>query len=477
VKTTFPKQRAFLLLATAIALSSIVRANAQSFTNLHSLVFTNGTGPVAALTLSGTTLYGTTRIYGGGNAGGYGSAFKMGTDGSNFSVLHIFSGDTDGGNLNGNLLLANGTLYGTATFGGASNHGCIFAISINGTGLTNLYNFSAAAQGVPSTNSDGAYPAGGLVLSGNTLYGMANGGGIVGWGNVFALKTNGSGFTNLHNFNNTDGENPWASLILSGTTLYGTTPAGGSVHCGNIFSISTNGTDITTLHEFTQPSVGAPRTNSDGAFPPSSLSLSGNTLYGTTPDGGDAGNGVIYKINIDGSDFTVLHSFSATTGPLLANGDGAKPKAELIVSGGILYGTAENGGSFGNGTVFQLTTNGTGFTTLHSFTATNGVTGTNTDGAHPVGGLILSGTTLYGTARNGGTAAYGTIFSLQFPPVLGIQRSGADVILTWLTNFTGFNLQTATNLAPPVNWSVLSGQYSVTYPASDKQRFFRLTHP
>jgi len=477
MKTTLSKLRALLLLVTALRLFSIDRATAESFTNLHNLVFTNGTGPIATLTLSGTTLYGTTRIYGGGNGGGYGSAFKMGIDGSNFSVLHIFSGDTDGGNINGSLLLASDILYGTATFGGASNYGCIFAISTNGTGLTNLYNFSAAAQGVPSTNSDGAYPVGGLVLSGNTLYGMANGGGTVGWGNVFALKTNVSGFTNLHNFNNTDGENPWASLTLSGNALYGTTPAGGSVHCGNIFSISTNGTDITTLHEFTLPSIGAPRTNSDGAFPRSSLSLSGNTLYGTTPDGGDAGNGVIYKINTDGSDFTVLHSFSATAGPLLANSDGAKPKAELTVSGGILYGTAENGGTFGNGTIFQLTTNGTGFTTLYSFTATNGVTGTNTDGAHPVSGLILSGITLYGTARDGGTAAYGTIFSIQLPPVLGIQRSGSNVILTWPTNFTGFNLQTATNLAPPVSWSVLSGQYSVTIPASDKQRFFRLTHP
>ena len=78
-----------------------------------------------------------------------------------------------------------------------------------------------------------------------------------------------------------------------------------------------------------------------------------------------------------------------------SNSDGANPYAGLILSGNTLYGTANGGGSSGNGTVFAVNTNGTGFTNLHSFTA---YLVNNSDGAYPEAGLILSGNTLYGTA-------------------------------------------------------------------------------
>jgi uncharacterized repeat protein (TIGR03803 family) len=142
-----------------------------------------------------------------------------------------------------------------------------------------------------------------------------------------------------------------------------------------------------------------------------------------------------------------------------------------------LYGTTKSGGSGGSGTVFRLNTDGTGFATLYSFTAADPGTGTNRDGAYPVSGLILSGGVLYGTTSSGGTAGYGTVFSLLVPPVLNIQRLGTNAILSWPTNFTGFSLQTATSLAPPVVWSALGGQYSVTNPIAGTQRFFRLMHP
>lgn len=448
----------------------------QGFTNLHSFVFTNGTNPRASLILSGNTLYGTTQNYGGGTGGGYGSVFKMGIDGSNFTNLHTFSGGADGGNLNGGLVLANGKLYGTATYGGGLNYGCVFVISTNGTGLLNLYNFSALSTNFPGTNVDGAYPDAGLLLSGSTLYGTANVGGSAGVGNIFAVNTNGAGFTNLHNFSVDDGQYPAANLILSGGTLYGMTSGGGVFHSGNIFSANTNGTGFTNLFNF--PSIsGVLFSNSDGAFPVGSLLLSGNTLYGNAQEGGDAGNGTVFKINTDGAGFTVLHTFSVTSGALAANSDGAAPQAELILSNGVLYGTTEYGGAGGSGTVFRLNTDGTGFATLYSFTSVDAVTRTNSDGAHPVGGLVLSGGVLYGTASAGGAAGYGTIFSLLVPPVLSIQLSGTNAILTWPTDVTGFSLQTTTNLAPPVVWSALGGQYSVTNPVSSKQRFFRLIHP
>ena len=117
----------------------------------------------------------------------------------------------------------------------------VFAVNTDGTGFTNLHNFTARSIGPPyvGTNSEGASPSGGLLLSGNTLYRTTANGGSGGVGTVFALNTDGTGFTNLHSFaaggydrsgdfTNSDGAFPEAGLILSGNTLYGTTTHGGS---------------------------------------------------------------------------------------------------------------------------------------------------------------------------------------------------------------------------------------------------------
>jgi uncharacterized repeat protein (TIGR03803 family) len=102
-----------------------------------------------------------------------------------------------------------------------------------------------------------------------------------------------------------------------------------------------------------------------------------------------AGLGLILADRVPAQTFSTLYSFT--------NGsDGSAPEAGLILSGNTLYGTAYNGGSADAGTVFKVNTDGTGFATLYSFT--NG-----SDGANPQAGLILSGTTLYGTAQYGGT--------------------------------------------------------------------------
>jgi uncharacterized repeat protein (TIGR03803 family) len=209
------------------------------------------------------------------------------------------------------------------------------------------------------------------------------------------------------------------------------------------------------------------------------LVLSGNTLYGTAILGGANGNGTVFAVNTDGSGFTNIYSFTVgdyVYAGFYTNSDGYAPYAGLVLSGDILYGTAVAGGSGDNGTVFAVTTNGIGFTNLHSFTYLNPDTETNSDGAAPIAGLILSGNTLYGTAETGGSY-YGTVFSLSLPvpPRLAIILSGTNVILTWPTNATGFTLQFTTNLAPPAVWSTVSGQFAVTNPISGTRKFYRLS--
>src|SRR6266446_10492681 len=83
--------------------------------------------------------------------------------------------------------------------------------------------------------------------------------------------------------------------------------------------------------------------------------------------------GLILAGGVAAQTFTTLYSFTATSGPYPStNTDGDLPIAGLVVLGNTLYGTATYGGSSGNGTVFKVNTDGTGFTNLHSFTAGSG---------------------------------------------------------------------------------------------------------
>ncbi len=198
-------------LVVGLAMILVGRVAAQTFTTLHS--FADGSDEAyptyGPLILSGNTLYGTTIGAGfGGTGTGYGTAFAVNTDGSGFTTLYSFTApssssfpyiNNDGAVPVGGLVLSNNILYGTTFEGGISGYGTVFALNTNGTGFTNLYNFTAAPA--PSgINSDGAFPHAGLMLSGNTLYGTTSSGGGSGYGTVFALNTDGTAFTNLYSF-------------------------------------------------------------------------------------------------------------------------------------------------------------------------------------------------------------------------------------------------------------------------------------
>jgi uncharacterized repeat protein (TIGR03803 family) len=500
------------LLPTLIAGLGLIlagRAAAQTFTTLYTFsaasgsypILTNsdGASPYGGLTLSGNTLYGTAP-YGGTNA--QGTVFAVNTDGTGFTNLHTFTGNSgsspyvvtnsDGANPWAGLILSGNTLYGTAVGGGTNGEGTVFAVNTDGSAFANLHSF-------PGYPSDGANPWAGLILSGNTLYGTALAGGTNGNGTVFAVNTNGTGFTTLYSFaagsgslpyqyTNSDGAWPQAGLILSGNTLYGTTRGGGTNGNGTVFAVNTEGTGFTNLHTFTANSGSSPYvvTNSDGANPWAGLILSGNTLYGTAPYGSTNAQGTVFAVNTDGTGFTNLHIFSALSGSNQTNSDGASPFAGLTLWGNTLYGTAVGGGANGQGTLFAVNTDGTGFTNLHIFSALSGSNQTNSDGASPFAGLTLWGNTLYGTAQSGGANANGTVFSLSLAPQLTITPFGANVVLTWPTNvagfdYSGFTLQSTTNLVSPSSWItnspppvVVNGQNTVTNPISAAQQFFRL---
>jgi uncharacterized repeat protein (TIGR03803 family) len=185
-----------------------------------------------------------------------------------------------------------------------------------------------------------------------------------------------------------------------------------------VFAINIDGSSFTNLHTFTVRS-GLNQTNSDGANPQAGLTLSDNTLYGTTTGGGSSGNGTVFAVNIDGTGFTNLYTFTTTPfGPHgYVNSDGAWPYAGLILSGNTLYGTTYQGGSLGQGTVFEVNTDGSGFMTLHNFDFIGMV----------YAGVILSSNTLYGTTIHGGSSLNGSVFALTLLPVISTQPNDVTV--------------------------------------------------
>jgi uncharacterized repeat protein (TIGR03803 family) len=119
-----------------------------------------------------------------------------------------------------------------------------------------------------------------------------------------------------------------------------------------------------------------------------------------TRSGGGIGNdGTIFKINTDGSGYSVLHSF------LGGVSDGGNPFGSLTLSGTTLYGMTNDGGASNVGTIFKFNTDGTGFSVLHNFA------GNSSDGSFPSASLTLSGSTLYGMTLSGGSSNLGTTFS------------------------------------------------------------------
>lgn len=477
-----------LLLPALIAGLGLIptsQATAQTFTTVHNFTailpypgpYNNSEGahPWGGLILSSNTLYGTART-GGFSSSGSGTIFSVNIDGTGFTNLHNFTAadlghqgvNDDGAGPNADLVLSGNMLYGTAPAGGndgvGDGVGTVFAVHTDGSGFTTLHNFG-------SSTHDGAIPYNaGLVLSGNTLYGTTYiggtyGEGMVGQGTVFAINTDGTGFIILHTFTGlTDGGWPQSKLVLSGNTLYGTASyGGGESGAGTVFAVNTDGSGFTTLHRFT----GYPNEGQE----PKALTLSGNTLYGTTLYGGSNGRGTVFKVNTDGTGYTNMHNFAEGAG-------GVQPWAGLILSGNTLYGTTTGASGVSTyGVVFAINTDGTGFTVLHDVTEANGYA--------LYSRLVLSGNTLFGTAYAGGSMGSGTVFSLSLPPPqLAIASAGTNVILTWPNNVptpaAGFTLQSTTNLAPAV-WSsvfpapvVVNGQNTVTNPISGPQKFFQL---
>jgi uncharacterized repeat protein (TIGR03803 family) len=436
--------------AVAITFTNLYVFSADTFQGSQS-VNGDGVGPVS-LVLSGKTLYGTALA---GGTYGYGTIFRIDTDGTHFTNLFNFNlgtydpgtstyPDSTGDTPNPGLLLVSNTLYGTTFYGGVHDAGSVFKINTDGSGFATLFSFAF---------TNGQQPASGLTLYNNTLYGTTAGGGTNQSGTLFSLSLPGYGFTDLHDF--TNNEEPYGGVVVSSNLVYGFCRYGGPSLNGLVYRVGTGGDGFVHLLDFDG-------VNGWGSY--GTPVLSGNTLFGVTYQGGTNGSGNVFRLDTDGSHYTNLFTFQAQGG---ANITGAYPydMSGLVLSGDNLYGTASVGGTGGQGTVFALKTDGTGFNVFHSFQYSDG------SQPHP---LVLAAGTLYGATTygfRGSSLGVGGIFALVLQPTLNLAWNNNHAVLSW--NDPSFFLYHAASVAG--NFTKIVGATTpYTNPVASSPEFFRL---
>lgn len=393
LKSKLGRENLFAVVIT-LAMVFIPHAQAQTFSVVHN--FTGGSdggGPLNGFVADNAgNLYGTTS---GGGTFNYGVVYELTTTGVQ-TVLHNFAGGTDGANPDGFLVRDKaGNLYGTTTAGGTSGAGTVFKVTTAGTESV-LYSFTG--------KNDGSAPEAGLAIdAAGNLYGSSSAGGAHGNGTVFKLtaaKTGGKWLeSTLYAFaGGTDGAIPVAGVTVAANgSVYGTTSAGGAYGYGTVFELSRSGTawTETLLHSFAN--------EDDGSIPYAGLisDKSGN-LYGAATQGGSNGGGTVFELSpVSGSwTFNVLFSVPGW-------GVSGSFRDLMLAPSGTIYGTTHCDGNNNAGTVWELVpaSGSWNYTLLYTFTG-------GTDGLYSFSNLVMEKGKLYGTTNEGGADNYGVVFEV-----------------------------------------------------------------
>jgi uncharacterized repeat protein (TIGR03803 family) len=322
-----------------------------------------------------------------------------------FQTLYSFTGGADGATPYGRMVFnaKTGLLYGTTVSGGNGSGGTVFQFNPSTQVLTTLYSFALGGK-------KGSGPQTPLTLSKNgVLYGVTTAGGgstacSFGCGTIFKLDPTTKVLKTLYAFTDqSDGGTPEGGLVFDSvqSTVFGTTVQGGDfvdcqIGCGTVYKLVLANKSFSTLHAFRS-------IVDDGADSTAGMVVdAAGILYGTASGGGPHGSGIVFKLDPVTVNYTVLHGFDYDV-------DGNGPTSDLLLKGGVLFGTTLSGGPTGDGygTIFSMDPGTGATTTLYSFTD-------GTDGIFPSGGLVVGPKSLlYGTAGQGTPSGAGAIFALK----------------------------------------------------------------
>ena len=412
-----------------------ITLHAQTYTDLHDLVgAVDGSGPYSTGMLAqgrDGNIYGTNFT---GGTFGYGTVFQI-TPAGTLTVLHIFTGGSDGAYPKSGLTLgSDGNFYGATQSGGATGWGVIFRITPSGK-FTALHNLAG---------SDGCFPTAPPVLgkNANTMYGVTT------CSTAYTITTSGK-FTLLSTLLSFD---PMAPLVLATDGNFYSTGFGGGNGQGLIYKLSSSGS-VTTIHTL--------NSSTDGGNPVGPLVQgSDGNLYGTTSNYGAAANpaGTVFKVALSGKNFTTLKNFDSQSS------DGAAPYAGLVAGNdGNFYGAALPSSGAPYGTIFKITRTGT-FKVLYTFDDTHGANDYSTPFGH-TNGLV------YGMTYSGGQTGYGVFWSLAngispFCSVVGFPSGPSGTIVQILGQ--GFDSASSVKFGSvSAAFTIVSDTYiTATVPAS-----------
>jgi uncharacterized repeat protein (TIGR03803 family) len=357
------------------------------------------------------------------------------------TILHNFddgSMRTDGADLSSGLILApDGSFYGSTSklynksTGRSSKAATIYRVTTTGV-VTILKTFpfktflepipllaykreilATSARG-PGSSKDGAFlglseangvwhtsvwykfgtncstPSGSLIVGPDGyIYGTAFAGGSGSGGTIYKIDPTSHKESVVYNFTLYGAWGPDSLLLANDGNYYGTTFEGPIANESTIFKMTPSGS-VTTIYTFTDGNqLGSLIQGADGNF------------YGTcsyAAQGTPTQYGMVFKMT-PAYDVSILHTFGQGS-------DGQLPGGVVESPNGNLYGTTDDGGTAGKGTIYELSTDGTSYTVLHNFDDGS----VPNDGQYPIGLTLGADNNFYGTTSNGGTAGRGTVF-------------------------------------------------------------------
>lgn len=300
-----------------------------------------------------------------------------------------------------------------------------------------------------------------LVVHDNHIYGVLQYGQFVENPTVFRVATNGTGFTNIHEFADY-GAMPQNIVLGAGNKLYGVNIGGGGAdcypnpgstrYCGQVFSLNLDGSGFEILKQFQRPFGTSCTVVADCANSPQTLIYgSDGWLYGATFND-------VFRLDPSAADpaSTIQYLYSARNGVSISLIEGADQR---------IYAAYYEGGVYGFGQVFSMNRDGSDRIVLKEFTAASG------SPIGPYGKLFRDANgNIYGTTEyvNIPGTEYGTVYFIaaagkQTGTGMGVQMQWPNASLVF-ENVTAPGVTSVSEVDPstvdatlPVGYAVVPG--------------------